>query len=156
MPANGLSPDLGTAQIREIWSLQLAPELRLAARGLSALHIICNALIVADEFFLRPASFRCWAKSGMGMDVGMSIGRFDARGKKQANTQDASLAEKQHLARPRFGDNGDVGELGSVSSRTRCVTKDSADRAGAAPTMHNVHTSLQPDRSEPRSRSRRA
>ena len=74
MPANGLSPDLGTAQIREIWSLQLAPELRLAARGLSALHIICNALIVADEFFLRPASFRCWAKSGMGMDVGMVVG----------------------------------------------------------------------------------
>ena len=70
MPANGLSPDLGTAQIREIWSLQLSPELRLAARGLSALHIICNTLIVADEFFPRPASFRCWAAFVAGLRVG--------------------------------------------------------------------------------------
>ena len=72
--------DYWNGQIREIWRTSACAELNLAASGLSALHIICNTLIVADEFFPRPASFRCWAafvaglRVGMGMDVGVVVG----------------------------------------------------------------------------------
>jgi hypothetical protein len=66
--------DYWNGQIREIWRTSACAELNLAASGLSALHIICNTLIVADEFFPRPASFRCWAKSGDGHGCGSSCG----------------------------------------------------------------------------------
>eukprot|EP00984_Skeletonema_dohrnii_P016815 scaffold7527_cov104-Skeletonema_dohrnii-CCMP3373.AAC.3 len=66
--------DYWHGQIREIWRTSACAELNLAASGLSALHIICNTLIVADEFFPRPASFRCWAKSGDGHGCGSSCG----------------------------------------------------------------------------------